>query len=167
MQFARAMVPAQKRIAMTKKTKIEVVEVVQPTMASGIESEVPATDAPAPKKAKKPKPADASLTLEDLAAKYLQHLEDAGKSNGTLFSYKLELITALDELGAKTLLADLTPTRVLEYFVSDRVTRTRAGVQKAKPTIDKCRRVLRMALQWAEDSGLVAQAPLPEASAPY
>ena len=131
-------------------------------------SEAPAVDAPAPKKkAKKAKPTDATLTLEDLAAKYLQHLEDAGKSNGTLFSYKLELITALDELGKDTKLADLTPTRVLEYFVSDRVTRTRAGVQKAKPTVDKCRRVLRMALQWAEDSGLVAQAPLPEASAPY
>ena len=88
------------------------------------------TDATEPRKKKAKKPAN-DITLEDLAAKFLQHLEDAGESNGTLFSYKLELITALDELGAKTLLADLTPTRVLEYFVSDRVTRTRAGVQKA------------------------------------
>jgi hypothetical protein len=136
-------------------------------MASGVEQEpAPEIETPTPKKKAK-KTLKPDMTLEDLAAKYLQHLEDAGKSNGTLFSYKLELITALDELGAKTLLADLTPTRVLDYFVSDRVTRTRAGVQKAKPTIDKCRRVLRMALQWAEDSGLIAQAPLPEASAPY
>jgi hypothetical protein len=143
------------------------------TETVAIETPVPAseaqtTDAPAPKKkAKKAKPTDATLTLEDLAAKYLQHLEDAGKSNGTLFSYKLELITALDELGKDTKLADLTPERVLEYFISDRVTKTRGGVQKAKPTVDKCRRVLRMALQWAEDSGLTAHAPLPEASAPY
>ena len=131
-------------------------------------AEAPPADAPEPRKKKTKKPAtDATLTLEDLAAKYLQHLEESGKSNGTLFSYKLELITALEELGAKTLLADLTPTRVLEYFVSDRVTKTRAGVQKAKPTVDKCRRVLRMAVQWAQETGLVAEAPLPEQAATY
>jgi hypothetical protein len=155
---------------MVKKTKTEVIEAEQPTMAAGIEqtpivAEEP-TEPPAPKKkAKKtPKP---DITLEDLAAKFLTHLEDAGKSNGTLFSYKLELITALDELGAKTLISTLTPANVLDYFVSDRVTRTRAGVQKAKPTIDKCRRVLRMALQWAEDSGLIEKAPLPEDAATF
>jgi hypothetical protein len=131
-------------------------------------SEAPATDAHAPKKkAKKTKASTADITLEDLSMRYLAHLEEAGKSNGTLFSYKLELVTALDELGRDTKLADLTPARVLDYFVSDRVTKTRSGVQKAKPTVDKCRRVLRMALQWAEDSGLTAHAPLPEASAPY
>jgi hypothetical protein len=153
------------------KKKIVNEEVVQPTMASGVEQDAPApeptSEMPAPKKAKKAKPVTADITLEDLAAKYLQHLEDSGKSNGTLFSYKLELITALDELGKDTKLGDLTPTRVLEYFVSDRVTRTRAGVQKAKPTVDKCRRVLRMALQWAEETGLVAKAPLPEQAATY
>jgi hypothetical protein len=153
----------------TVNEEVAVAEIEQPTIASGVEqTPAPANDDLTPKKkAKKPKTVTTDITLEDLAAKYLQHLEDTGKSNGTLFSYKLELITALDELGKDTKLADLTPTRVLEYFLSDRVTRTRAGVQKAKPTVDKCRRVLRMALQWAEDSGLVAQAPLPEASAPY
>jgi len=152
--------------------EVVALEIEQPTMASGVEQDAPApeptSDAPAPKKrARKTKPTDATMTLEDLAAKYLQHLEDAGKSNGTLFSYKLELITALDELGKDTKLADLAPTRVLEYFVSDRVTRTRAGVQKAKPTVDKCRRVLRLALQWAEDSGAIEKAPLPEDAATY
>jgi hypothetical protein len=159
---------------MAKKTMTEVVEadVVQPTMASGVEQNAvapgPTSEAPAPKKkGKKAKPADATLTLEVLAAKYLAHLEDAGKSNGTLFSYKLELITALDELGKDTKVAGLTPTRVLEYFVSDRVTRTRAGVQKAKPTVDKTRRVLRLALVWAQDAGLIEKAPVPEDAATY
>ena len=138
-------------------------------MASGVEqTPAPKSDDPAPKKkAKQTKAVTADITLEDLAAKYLQHLEDTGKSNGTLFSYKLELITALDELGKATKLADLTPTRVLEFFVSDRVTRTRAGVQKAKPTVDKTRRVLRLALVWAQDAGLIEKAPLPEDAAAY
>ena len=130
-------------------------------------SELQPSDAPAPKtrKAKKPKASD--ITLEDLAAKYLQHLEDAGKSNGTLFSYRLELIVALDELGKDTLLSTLTPTRVLEYFNSDRVMRTRTGVPKARPTYLKTQRVLRLALQWAQDSGLIDAAPLPEQAAAY
>jgi hypothetical protein len=131
-------------------------------------SEPKPTDAPAAKKkAKKPKAATADITLEDLAGKYLQHLEDAGKSNGTLFSYKLELVTALDEIGRETKLADLTPTRVLEYFNSDRVMKTRTGVQKARPTYLKTQRVLRLALQWAQDAGLVESAPVPEQAATF
>jgi hypothetical protein len=145
----------------------EVVVAEQPTMASGVEQDAVAPTSETPTRKRKTKKPDATLTLEDLASKYLQHLEDAGKSNGTLFSYKLELITALDELGKSAKLADLTPTRVLEYFVSDRVTRTRAGVQKAKPTVDKTRRVLRLALVWAQDAGLIEKAPLPEDAATH
>jgi hypothetical protein len=162
-----------KGIAMAKKKtvneEIVVAEIEQPTMASGVEqAPEPTSDEPAPKKkAKKPKTVTADITLEDLAAKYLQHLEDAGKSNGTLFSYKLELMTALDELGKATKLADLTPARVLEYFTSDRVMKTRTGVAKARPTFLKTQRVLRLALVWAQDAGLIEKAPLPEDAAAY
>jgi hypothetical protein len=162
---------------MAKKTKKEVTEQVvvgeieQPTKASGIEQDAPA---PGPRKKKtkaKTPPATATtgttLTLEDLAAKYLEHLEVSGKSNGTLFSYKLELITALDEIGKDTKLADLTPARVLEFFTSDRVMKTRSGVAKARPTFLKTQRVLRLALQWAQDSGLIVQAPVPEQAATF
>jgi hypothetical protein len=157
-----------------KKNEVIEAEIVQPTMASGVEQDAaapeigtPTTDTPAPKPKKAKKTTKPDITLEDLAVRYMQHLEDSGKSAGTCFSYRLELTVALEQLGKDTPLSTLTSAKVLDYFVSDRVTRTRAGVQKAKPTIDKCRRVLRMALQWAEDSGLIAQAPLPEASAPY
>jgi hypothetical protein len=56
---------------------------------------------------------------------------------------------------------------VLDYFVSVRVTKTRTGVLKANPTVDKTRRVLRLALQWAQETGLIAAAPLPELAARY
>jgi hypothetical protein len=120
---------------------------------------------PSRKRSKKSKASD--ITLEDLAGKYLAHLEEVGKSNGTLFSYKLELVTALDELGRGTKLADLTPTRVLEFFASDRVMKTRTGVAKAVPTFKKTRRVLRLALVWAQDAGLIEEAPLPEDAAAF
>jgi hypothetical protein len=158
---------------MAKKSKsdavVEAAPEVTATRTVAPASEPQPSDAPAPKhkKAKKPKAATSDITLEDLAGRYLAHLEDVGKSNGTLFSYKLELVTALDEIGRETKLADLTPTRVLEYFNSDRVMRTRTGAAKAAPTFKKTRRVLRLALVWAQDAGLVEKAPLPEDAATY
>jgi hypothetical protein len=152
---------------LAKKSKSDaVVEAAPQPIEPVTESVTAEPPAKAARKSKKPK-ADASLTLEDLAAKYRQHLEAAGKSNGTLFSYKLELVTALDEIGRETKLADLTPTRVLEYFNFVRVMKTRTGVAKARPTFLKTQRVLRLALQWAQDSGLIETAPLPEQAATY
>jgi hypothetical protein len=123
-------------------------------------------DAPAevvePKPRRKGKKAKSDVTLEDLAARYLAHMEEIGKSAGTTLSYRLELITALDELGKDTKLADVTPQRVLEFFTCDRVMKTRTGVAKARPTFLKTQRVLRLALVWAQEAGLIEKAPLPE-----
>jgi hypothetical protein len=120
-----------------------------------------------PRKAKKSKATASIVTLEQLAERYLAHLEEIGKSQGTLFSYKLEIVVALDELGAKTLVADLTPERVLAFNICDRVMRTRTGVAKARPTFEKTRRVLRQALGFAEETRLIAKAPLPEDAATH
>ena len=115
---------------------------------------------------KSPKPAEASITLADLADRYVRHLVDAGKSLGTQFAYRMELNTALEELGENTPITTLTPDHVERYFESDRVTRTRGGREKARLTIDKTRRVLRLALAWAVEQGVIEKAPLPEATAP-
>lgn len=106
-------------------------------------------------------------TLEALAEGYLEHLADIGKSQGTVLSYRMELVTALAELGRETLVSDLTPDRVLEFFVSDRVTKTRSGVLKARVSVLKTQRVLRQALVWAQETGLVAKTPLPEDAATF
>ena len=118
-----------------------------------------------PRKAKKAKAPD--ITLATLAERYLACLEEVRKSQGTLFSYKLELVVAMEEIGGDTKLADLTPERVLAFFICDRVMKTRSGVAKARPTFEKTRRVLRQALVWAAEAGLVAKAPLPEDAASY
>ena len=145
-----------------------VAAVEQPTMASGVEQDAaaPVIETPKPKKAKKPK-CDANVTLEDLAARYLTHLEEEGKSPGTTFSYRLELILAMTEIGKDTKIVDLTPAKVLDFYACDRVTKTRTGRMKAKPSIDKTRRVLRFALCYAETAGLIEKAPLPEDAAAY
>jgi hypothetical protein len=103
-----------------------------------------------------------NATLADIAAAYLEHMASAGKSDGTISSYRMELRTAAIELGEETPVADLTTERVREFFESKRVTKLRSGKSKAKPSIDKTRRVLRLALVWAAERGIVATAPIPE-----
>jgi hypothetical protein len=58
-------------------------------------------------------------------------------------------------------------SRVLEFFTCDRVMKTQTGIAKARPTFLKTQRVLRLALQWAQDSGLIENAPVPEQAATF
>lgn len=125
--------------------------------------DAPATEA----KQRKPKKPKGDATLEQVCEGYLKNLEATGKSQGTLFSYRLELVVAMEELGAKTLLSELTSERVIAFFGCSRVMRTKTGVEKAPPTFMKTRRVLRQALVWAAEAGLIAAAPLPEDAATY
>lgn len=102
-----------------------------------------------------------AITLGHLAREYVQHLEAVDKSPATIFGYKMDLDLALAEMGAETPLAVLTEDWVRTFYESERVTTTKAGMPKAKPTIDKTRRVLRLALVWAVEQGWIAAAPIP------
>ncbi len=104
---------------------------------------------------------NAGPTLNDVANGYLAAIEADDAGQGTLSSYRMELKLALRELGEATPLADLTQAKVLAYFESDAVMRTKHGKPKAQPTWAKSRRVLRLALLWAQDAGLCQVAPIP------
>jgi hypothetical protein len=116
---------------------------------------------------KKGKKAKGDLTLADLAERYLAHMEESGKSSGTVFSYRLELVTAMNALGADTKVAAITPAQVLVFFGSEKVTKTRSGREKSPLSIAKTQRVLRLALVWAVGAKLIESAPLPEATATH
>ena len=62
-------------------------------------------------------------------------------------------------------LASLTQRKVKAFFESDAVVKTRGGRAKARPSIDKTRRVLRLCLVWAAEQKLIAEAPIPETKA--
>jgi len=119
--------------------------------------------APAPKKKtdRKSKP---DLTLTDLAERYIKHLEDSGKSPGTCSSYTAELRLAIKEMGGDTKIAGITTDQVAAFFSSKVVTKLRSGRAKAKPSVDKTRRVLRLALVWAAEKKWIKSAPIPEAA---
>lgn len=100
---------------------------------------------------------EGTLTLAALSTRYIAHLEEHGKSAGTCFSYLMELKLAQGELGAETLVSTLTPKAIAEFNTCSRVMTLKSGLAKSQLSIDKTRRVLRLALTWAHASGLLAE----------
>jgi hypothetical protein len=100
------------------------------------------------------------LTLASLCEAYLASLAERGQSESTIFSYRLELKTAQAELGADTKVADLTTEHIAAFNVCTRVMRLKSGKPKAEPSFLKTRRTLRLALTFAEQSGLIAKSPV-------
>ncbi len=111
--------------------------------------------------------AKGGATLAEVFESYVDSLDKAGKSDGTIASYKMELALAGADLGLDTKIADLTPDRVVLFVASDRVQKTRSGRAKSPLSTAKTERVLRQALLHAEATGLVAKAPLPEQAATH
>lgn len=131
------------------------------------EEATPVDDAaePKPKKGKRSKRETGQMmTLAELAQRYIDSLEQAGKSEGTQFSYRIELRTACMELGDATLISSLTPDDVRRYFDSATVMKLKSGRPKAMPSYLKTRRVLRLALCFAVERRWLEVAPLPEAA---
>ena len=60
-------------------------------------------------------------------------------------------------LGAGTLMNSLSADAIAQFNASERVTTVKSGKPKSQLSIDKTRRVLRQALAWAHEAGLVAE----------
>ncbi|MBL8896880.1 MAG: hypothetical protein JNM84_04605 [Planctomycetes bacterium] len=126
-----------------------------------------ATDDQATKSAaKKPKSKGAkkraapSWTLTEAAIAFLESLRAARKSESTVSAYAADLDLATEVLGAETPIAALTPADVERFNASQQVTTTKSGRAKAQPTIDRSRRVLRLALTFAEQQGAIEAVPI-------
>jgi hypothetical protein len=121
------------------------------------------TTKPAAKKAKgSKKRAAPAWTLTECALAFLESLKAARKSESTVSAYASDLDLATEVLGGETPIAQLTPADVERFNTSEPVLRTKSGRAKAQPTIDRSRRVLRLALVFAEQSGAIESAPIAE-----
>jgi hypothetical protein len=130
-----------------------------PEADAPVEVAVKTVPEPTAKPARKKK---LDLTLADLAERYLKHLEREGKSNGTISSYGAELKLAIKDLGDETKIAEITTEQVAAFFESKPVTKLRSGKKKSQLSIDKTRRVFRLALVWAAEKKWIKAAPIPE-----
>ena len=100
-------------------------------------------------------------TLAPLFDAYIAHLKAIGKSESTAKSYAGDLALAKKHFGDDLALSKMTKKAVEDFFASDAVNLTRKGTPKSKITTDKIKRVLRLALIWAEAEGHMKKAPLP------
>ena len=57
-------------------------------------------------------------------------------------------------------MSSITPEQVQAFNACDRVMKLKTGKPKAEPSFLKTRRVLRLALVWAEQAGLIAKSPI-------
>ena len=154
---------------MTSKTKSRTASPKPSTTAKATSTKKPAAakrtaKRPSTKKAI-PQANPASLTLAQVAAGYLAHIEKVGKSPSTIASYRADLGVAFRHFGRDNAAGAITPAQVAEFNECDTVTKTRTGKPKAKPGVDKTRRVLRLALAWAEQASLIEKAPIPAPAA--
>lgn len=148
--------------------------------AASPESAEPTAPAKAPKPSKKSAPSSmprskpaapapskpwlakvSNATLADAAKGFLEELEADGASESTVSGYRRELKIAMDHFGETKLLALIQPHEVEAYFECPAVMVARNGEPKAQPSYDRTRRVLRLALCWSVEHGLLETAPLP------
>jgi hypothetical protein len=131
------------------------------SIATDEQTTKPAAKKPKTKSSKKTatKP---TWTLTECALAYLESLKVARKSESTISAYAADLDLATEVLGTETPIAAIRPADVERFNASEPVLRTKSGRDKAMPTIERSRRVLRLALVFAEQSGAIEAAPIAE-----
>ena len=100
-------------------------------------------------------------TLKQAIPEYLAHLENQGKKRSTLYTTKLDLGYLMNHLGTEKELGKILATHIAGFFKSDQMT-TINGRPRSENTILQIRRITRMFLKWAFDSGFIKKIPLPK-----
>lgn len=101
-------------------------------------------------------------TLHEAAQAYLEHLRAQGKKDRTLYTYGKDFEQMEAFFGADRKLNTILPPHVGKFLKSDQLLRLPSGAERAKPTMDKTMRVLRMFLVWAKETGRLDKLPLPK-----
>lgn len=101
-------------------------------------------------------------TLHEAAQAYIEHLRAQGKKERTLYTYGKDFQQMETFFGEDRKLKAILPPHVGKFLKSDELLRLPSGGERAKPTVEKTIRVLRMFLVWAKDTGRIAKLPLPK-----
>ena len=101
-------------------------------------------------------------TLHDAAQIYLEHLQKQGKREATIKTYGRDFEQIETFFGVDRKLSAILPAHVGKFFKSDALLKLPSGKKRAEPTIQKTKRVLRMFLVWARETGRIDKLPLPK-----
>ena len=91
----------------------------------------------------------------DLARGYLKHLTRQGKKERTLYTYGKDLEQNEAFFGASRKLTGILAPHVGKFFRSDALLKLPSGKERSQPTVEKTKRVLRMFLIWAQETGQI------------
>jgi hypothetical protein len=103
-----------------------------------------------------------SETLHEAAKAYIEHLRTQGKTERTLYTYGKDFEQIEAFFGAERKLSAILTPHVGKFFKSDALLKLPSGKEGAKATLEKTKRVLRMFLIWAKDTGRIKKLPLPK-----
>jgi len=101
-------------------------------------------------------------TLHTAAEAYLEHLKAQGKKERTLFTYGKDFEQIEAFFGPEKDLASIQVAQVGKFFKSDILLKMPNGRDRAERTVTKTKRVFRMFLVWAVETGRIKALPLPK-----
>jgi len=102
-----------------------------------------------------------SINLKDGAAQYIEHLEAIGKKPSTVGTARRTMDLFVGHLGEAKEVAKILPVHVAGFFKSEAAT-TLKGKPRAKASILQIRRIVRGALVFWHEQGLLESVPLPK-----
>jgi len=91
---------------------------------------------------------------------------EGGRQEGSDNLHVREILRDFEQIasffGKDRRLSAILAAHVGKFMKSDTLLRLPGGKERAKPTVDKTVRVLRMFLVWARETGRIAKLPLPK-----
>ena len=105
-------------------------------------------------------------TLKEAVDQYLAYLTEIGKRPGTVATYGKDFELAIKHFGENRKIDSFITPNISEFFKADLVNKLPNGKDRAKPTIDKTKRAVRMMFTWAKDKGLINRLPIPKDEIP-
>jgi hypothetical protein len=106
------------------------------------------------------------MKLSEACEKYVASQEEKGQSASTLGTIHRTLKLLTGEMGEDKEVAKILPVHVDKFFKSEAATMQpgKKGLKpRAEPSILQIRRIVRMAITWWHEQGLIERLPLPGA----
>ena len=99
-------------------------------------------------------------TLHQATQAYLEHLRSQGKKERTLYTYGKDFEQIEGFFGSERKLSAILTPHVGKFF--NALLKLPSGRERSQPTVEKTKRVLRMFLIWARETGRIDKLPLPK-----
>lgn len=104
------------------------------------------------------------MKLSEACEKYVANQEEKGQSASTLGTIRRTLKLLTGEMGEDKEVGKILPVHVDKFFKSEAATMQpgKDGLKpRAKPSVLQIRRIVRMAITWWHEKGLIERLPLP------